>query len=168
MRPLIIPDAGPLFSLAAADVLSALLHFPVIITDVVKQETIDKGALVGASLEARRLHAFYLANRNAFEVRQTQFGSLLAMANRANPRARIRNAGELSIQSLLIELTHDPSPWEAALLFEDSWFIGHATSFPPNCRLVSTSAFLEILERLGLIASAQTALNVIRSTRSTR
>jgi hypothetical protein len=166
VRQLLIPDAGPLFSLAAADVLAALLHFSLVITDVVKTETIDKGALAGASAEAVKLHAFYQAHRARIEIRQTQFGSLLAAARRGDPRAKIRNAGELSIQSLLIELGEEPERWEAVVLFEDAWFVRHAVSLPPNCRLVGTTAFLHILEELGLIDSAEKALERVRGRRA--
>jgi hypothetical protein len=162
---LIIPDAGPLFSLAAADVLPALLHFSLIITDVVKSETIDRGRGAAASVEAAKLYAFYRANQSKIEVRATQFGALLSAARRSNPRLRMRNAGELSIQSLLIELAATPQRSEAVVLFEDAWFLRHAVSFPPNCRLLATTAFLHILDELELIDSANKALERIRGQR---
>ena len=168
MRRIIIPDAGPLFSLAAAGVLPALLHFEVVITDVVKSETIDKGGHSEASPEALAIHAFFREHRASIEVRETQFGALLAAAKRSNPKAKIRNAGELSIQSLLLELADEKGRWEAAVIFEDTWFIRNAVSFPPNCRLIGTTAFLRILEELQLIESAQEALERIRRKRQIR
>lgn len=41
-RPL-IADSGPLFSLAAGDLLDLLANFRLGITDVVKEETFDRG-----------------------------------------------------------------------------------------------------------------------------
>jgi hypothetical protein len=168
VKRLVIPDAGPLFSLAAAEVLPALLHFQLIITDVVKGETIDKGQNRGASFEALELYSFYQAHQAKIAIRQTQFGELLAAAKRNDPGRKIRNAGELSIQSLLIELAEEPEHWEAAILFEDSWFVRHAVNFPPNCRLIGTTAFLSILEKLGLIESGREALQRIRQRRPIR
>jgi hypothetical protein len=168
VKRILIADAGPLFSLAAANILPALLHFPLSITDVVKGETIDKGRLRGASPEAVALHRFYQEHRARIEIRETQFGVLLAAAKRGNPKAKTRNAGELSIQSLLIELSQGPGTWEAAVLFEDAWFTRHAVSFPPHCRLIGTTAFLRILEALGLIPSTQDALARIRQRRAIR
>src|SRR5688572_5402475 len=107
MIRILIPDAGPLFSLAAADILAVLLSFRIAITDVVKQESIDKGSLPRASIEAKRLWSFYQANSGSIELRETQFGKLLAQARAADPSIRVRNAGELSIQSLLIELREE-------------------------------------------------------------
>jgi hypothetical protein len=168
VRRLIIADAGPLFSLAAADALPALLHFPLVITDVVKSETIDKGRIAGASPEAVKLYSFYQKNQASIKIRETQFGALLAAAKRGSSRTKVRNVGELSIQSLLIELAEEPGRWEAAVLFEDAWFIRHAASFPRNCRLIGTTAFLRILERLDLIESAREALARIRRQRLIR
>ncbi|MHB1231536.1 MAG: hypothetical protein ACYCZQ_02990 [Burkholderiales bacterium] len=165
MSRILIPDAGPLFSLAAADILDVLLHFPVAITDVVKQESIDKGAAPNASIEARRLLAFYSAHANLVEVVQTQYGQLLAAAKKSNPSLDAANSGELSIQSFLIELRNAPAQTEVAVLFEDSWFIRNAIGLPQNCELVSTSAFLLILERLRLIPSAEAAKAAIKMLR---
>jgi hypothetical protein len=117
------------------------------------------------TFDEKSLHAFYQAHRARIEIRQTPFGSLLAAARRGNPRVKIRNAGELSIQSLLIELGEESEPWEAAILFEDAWFVRHAVSLPTNCRLIGTTAFLHILEQLELIGSAQKALERIRGGR---
>lgn len=58
MTPLLIADAGPLFSLAAGDLLGALEHFTLTVTDVVKEETFDRGLLPHCSAEAQRLLAF--------------------------------------------------------------------------------------------------------------
>jgi hypothetical protein len=65
-------------------------------------------------------------------------------------------------RSLLIELGEEPERWEAAILFEDAWFVRHAVSLPPNCRLVGTTAFLHVLVQLGLTDSVREALERIR------
>lgn len=166
MRRLIVQDAGPLFSLAAGDALETLLDFEFLITDVIKTETIDRGRRAGASVEARTLYNFYRHDAEQITIRETQFGGLLAAARRASPRSKFRNAGELSIQSLLIELAEDPGQWEAIVLFEDNWFVRHAVSFPPQCRPLGTSAFLTVLERLGFIDSATEVMARIQQRRN--
>ena len=59
MSRILIPDAGPLFSLAAGNLLGLLAPFRVGITDIVREETIDRGLLPAASTEAKRLLAYY-------------------------------------------------------------------------------------------------------------
>lgn len=164
---LLVPDAGPLFSFAAADLLGVLLRATLVVTDVVKQETIDRGALEGASVEAKRLFDFYNTNARAIEVRRTTIGHLLSIARQADAHATARNLGELSIQSLLIELRHAEPHVHALVVFEDAWFSRHASSMPPNCTLLSTNALLLALEREGLIPSAREAEAAIRTLRPT-
>ncbi len=164
---LLVPDAGPLFSLAAADLLPVLLRTQLVVTDVVKQETFDRGALSSASPEAVALHDFYVKHTRRIEVRATTVGNLLKLARRTDPKAKLRNAGELSIQSLLISLRSEAGGARILVLFEDAWFVRNALALPPNCTLISTSAFLRNLERSGLIKSAAAAESRIRELRPT-
>jgi hypothetical protein len=164
VRSILIPDSGPLFSLAAGDLLGLLLNFRVAITDVVKEETIDQGAMPGCSFEASRIHQFYSANAKSIEIRPTQVGHLLRLRRAADPMAQPpQNAGEISIQSLLIDLRLADQP--AVALFEDGWFLRNAASMPASCVLLSTEAFLVNAQKLGLIPSAEEARQAIAQLR---
>ncbi len=155
MTPLLlIADAGPLFSLAAGDLLGALERFSLTVTDVVKQETFDKGLLPNCSLEAQRLLAFY--NRHAAHIRvvQTQVGVHVAAQRKRDPHYKQpRNLGELSIHSYLIELRVVQPDAKPVVLFEDRWFTDNASSMPLGI-LISTEAFLHILEKSNIIKSS--------------
>jgi hypothetical protein len=59
MGRLLLPDAGPLFSFAAGELLDMLLEFELVISDVVKMETIDRSKLGSASFESISLSEFY-------------------------------------------------------------------------------------------------------------
>lgn len=165
MRQILIPDSGPLFSLAAGDLLGLLLNFQFAITDIVKEETIDRGVFSGASVEATRLHQFYLTNKKSIQIRPTQFGHTIQHLRQTSPNAPLPpNAGELSIQSLLIELSASKSPMPI-VLFEDGWFLRNAASLHGSCILVSTEIFLVNAKNLGLIPSAEDARKAISNLR---
>jgi len=129
MPTVIVPDAGPFFSLAAGDLLGILERFPLAITDVVKEETVDKGLLPGCSVEAQRLLAFYARHSRHVQVVETQVGKQLQSHRRSDPDfVQPRDLGELSIQSYLIQI-HDLNPTARPMvLFEDSWFSRSARS----------------------------------------
>ena len=165
MRPILIPDSGPLFSLAAGDLLGLLLKFQTTITDVVKEETIDRGALPGASVEAIRLHQFYVSNAKSLQTHQTQVGHGIQHLRLTSPNAPLPpNAGELSIQSLLIGLSVSKGP-KPIVLFEDGWFLRNAASLHGSCILVSTETFLVNAQNLGLSPSAEEARAAISNLR---
>lgn len=155
MGRLLLPDAGPLFSLAAGELLEVLLNFELVISDVVKQETIDRGAGKCASFEAISLADFYARHQQFIHIEPTQIGHLAGNVTK-------RHAGELSIQSLLINATPGTT---ATILFEDKWFIRNRHSFPLSCVLMTTAAFLDLLEEAGLIVSAKQAERNIRLRR---
>ena len=162
----LIPDSGPLFSLAAGDLLDLFLHFRLGITDVVKQKTIDRGAARDASVEAKRLHSFFKNHGNRITVLETQVGRDLGLLRAQKPRFKSpKNAGELSIQSLLIELQVRGVDTPPVIVFEDAWFLRHAPSLARPCVLISTQAFLVQAQSLGLIASATQAREAIAACR---
>ena len=165
MSQLLIPDAGPLFSLAAGGLLELLLHFRVVITDVVKMETIDRGLGADGSDEASSLARFYRIHQEHISVERTQVGHLIELARKQDVNAPLSNAGELSIQSLVLHLAAVKRPAQTVVLFEDGWFLRNQTSFHPSCVLLSTAGFLEAAESLGLIASAADARMAIAARR---
>ena len=168
MTRLLIPDAGPLFSLAAGNLLAVLSNFRVGLTDVVKQETIDKGHGPHASYEAKQLLKFYNAHKAHITVMPTQVGHELRKMRRANPGCALpANAGELSIQSLLIHLQLTGVSTPPVILFEDAWFLRNQRALAKPCILISTEAFLINAEKLGLIPSASSARAAISALRPT-
>jgi len=155
---LLIPDAGPLFSLAACDGLDLLAHFECAITDVVWRETAGKARAPTASREARQI-AEFLMRHPGIEIRETPLGKLTANAE------PIRNLGELSIHGLLIDLRSESPALNAVILFEDHWFTHRMAHFPSGVTLLGTAAFLIAAEQLGLLASAEKAMLDIRRRR---
>ena len=165
MTDLLVADAGPLFSLAAGDLLRVLDHFSLAVTDVVKEETFDKGLLPGCSVEAQRLIDYYNRPAANIHIIPTEVGVSLKAMRTANPAyEQPRNLGELSIQSYLIALRVTHPNANPVVLFEDGWFLRNAAALPLGT-LISTEAFLLNLERLGLIKSASDARAAIRHAR---
>ena len=166
MTRLLIPDAGPLFSLAAGNLLGLLSHFRLGITDVVKEETIDRGLGPKASSEAQRLLSFYNANAAEIEIFQTQVGRDIRALRATTPNYQApRNVGELSIQSLLIDLQLQGVRPPPVILFEDGWFLRNAQALAKPCIAISTQAFLVNAERMKLIKSAAKARDAIAACR---
>jgi hypothetical protein len=85
MSRILIPDAGPLFSLAAGDSLHLLSRFGVGISDVVREETIDRGLLPNASIEARRLLNYYNDNLANIQTFTTQVGAAIKAKRSVDP-----------------------------------------------------------------------------------
>ena len=163
---LLIPDSGPLFSLAAGGLLGVLDHFRLAITDVAKEQAIDPGARAGASAQAQALWAFYEARSASIEVFPTQVGrDLLALRTTQPGRPTPPNVGELSIQSLVIHLQVRGADEMPVILFEDAWFLRNAQALARPCIVISTQAFLINAEKLGLIPSAQAARAAISTLR---
>lgn len=158
MSRILIPDAGPLFSLAAGDLLHLLSRFRVGISDIVREETIDRGLLPNASLEAQRLLDYYNANLANIQTFTTQVGTAIKAKRAVDPDYQTpRNVGELSVQSLLIDLQLSRTEEAPVVLFEDAWFINNAPGLTKPCILLSTEAFLEYAQSKGWIESAEQA-----------
>ncbi|MFZ4626030.1 MAG: hypothetical protein ACOYNF_17565 [Rhodoferax sp.] len=166
MSRFLIPDSGPLFSLAAGNLLGLLTHFRIGITDIVRQETIDQGLQPNASAEAQSLQAYYNANANNIETFTTQVGTTINALRTANPDYQTpRNMGELSIQSLLIDWQLRRTGAPPVILFEDAWFMNHAAGLAKPCTLLSTQALLDYAQSKGWIKSAMLARQAIARCR---
>jgi hypothetical protein len=160
MVRIFIPDAGPLISLAMGDALDLLLLLSadvrLIITDVVNYEATNRSEDLD---DAKRLKDFLAVHADRIEVESTFFGKLaledLERKKKMGELATLpRDAGEISINSLVINLrTFNPGD-PTLVLMEDSWFESNVYSLPGNVHLLSTSAWLDGLQELGLIKSA--------------
>ena len=155
-----IPDAGPLISLAMGDALDLLLLLSadvrLIITDVVNYEATHRSEDLD---DAKKLKDFLSVHADRIEVESTFFGKLaledLERKKKMGEHATLpRDAGEISINSLIINLrTFNPGD-PTLVLMEDSWFESNVYSLPGNVHLLSTSAWLDGLQELGLIKSS--------------
>jgi hypothetical protein len=166
MSQLLIPDSGPLFSLAAGNLLGLLARFRVGISDIVREETIDRGFGTNPSIEAQRLLSYYTQNAAHISIFKTQVGMQIRAARALDPNYQTpRNLGELSIQSLLIDLQLNTRGTHPVILFEDAWFLKNATSLAKPYTLLSTQAFLEYAEQNHWIKSANQARQSIAKVR---
>ncbi len=164
MIVVVIPDAGPLISLARADRLDLLDRFacPILITDAVRLEILG-GRLRTADQD--RLRDWLATGGNRVRVVETAWGAAmmeifrlrekLPPGGRASvPRnPKLKDAGERSIRDLAEELAHGLSRKASGLvLFEDKGV--QRIRFGPFMRVMSTWSFAVALERMGVIDSA--------------
>ena len=157
----VIADAGPLISLAMGQALDLLLlarpGVQVVLTDVVYFEVT---ALADRYADGAEIAQFLAQNQDRIAIKETTIGKL------ALPNLRLQleqgqkvqwgeDFGELSISGFVKSArTFNPgSP--TLVLLEDDWFEENAYALPGNVHLVSTSSFLDGLERHGVIPSAQ-------------
>lgn len=157
---IVLPDAGPLISLACGDALDLLLSFindvRIVLTDVVEFEVTSRSNDLP---DARAIKDFLEKNRDRIEVMPTTVGSLaLADLKRkqqaGQPTSMPKDIGELSITGFVISL-RTANPGEPTLVIvEDDWFESNAYAVPGNVHLLSTASWLDGLEALQVIASA--------------
>lgn len=151
----LLPDAGPLITLAYADALDVLFKpgWRVALVDMVLHEvtrnqtpTSDKLAKwVKRHLKNQQLAV--LATQTCVKYRQemTQPGVL--------PQ-RKANLGELAVQETINQFALQQPPQTAVFLFEDHRIAKASFFLPEPCQKISTRAFLMFLEQKGWIASA--------------
>ncbi|MCA3000686.1 MAG: hypothetical protein ING66_17045 [Rhodocyclaceae bacterium] len=171
----VIPDAGPLISLARAAALEILLVFKddvrIVITDYVEFETTR---FKDRFPDAQRICNFISANAGRVEIQETLFGKTMKqmylmrqrfeqdaqfrasmLAINAEPPAVSRDAGELSIVSYAAELIKRPPGTPVLVLAEDDFFLNSGAATPGNTHILSTRAFLETLQTMGKIPDAR-------------
>lgn len=160
MTPLaiIVTDAGPLITLAAANALDALLlpRLPVIVPDMVRYEVIRDLSKPGAREVADWIRAHEPARvRVASTVVFEEFEVLRAV----NPQVKTRDRGEQSAAEVLSKEL-EGRDCGAILIFEDSMVRkqNFLLRLPDEVVVTSTSEFLFGLERHGLLASADAVL----------
>ena len=157
---IVIPDAGPLISLACGGALDLLFSFKeevrIVLTDVVAFESSSRSSEYA---DAKAIQDFIKLHKDRIEVLPTTIGSL-ALADLERKRAEglpahlSKDLGELSITNFIISL-RSSNPGEPTLvLIEDDWFEANAYAVPGNVHLLSTSAWLDGLEELKIIESA--------------
>jgi hypothetical protein len=160
----LLPDAGPLITLAYADALDLLFKpgWPVVLVDMVlhevtRNQTPTSGKLAqwvaAGQVVAGQVVAGQISTRTTRTFQHHQ------QMPAANPAARTANLGELAIQETmndfaLEELNTGQPQQTGAFLFEDHKIAGASFLLPDNCRKISTRAYLLFLEQQGWLVSA--------------
>jgi hypothetical protein len=143
----LLPDAGPLITLAYADALDLLLKpgWSVVMVGMVLQEVTRNETPTSARIAA-------WACENTIRILETNIYHQYTQA-RADSPVRKSNLGEFAIQEAMsgFGLTTGQT---GVFLFEDHKIARASFLLPDNCRKVSTRAFLLFLEQQGLIESA--------------
>ena len=146
----LLPDAGPLITLAYADALDLLFRpgWSVALVDMVLHEvtrnqtpTSDK---LAQWVEANKLPI--LATKTWEHYQQA------AAVGTMVPRKS--NLGELAIQETMNSFALEQPPKTGVFLFEDHKIARASFLVPCNCCKVSTRAFLLFLEQKGWLVSA--------------
>lgn len=146
----LLPDAGPLITLAYADSLDLLFRpgWSVALVDMVLREVTRNQTPTSEKL-AR------WAETHKLPVLPTRISQRFQQNLSANVVApRKSNLGELAIQEAMNNFALELPPKTGVFLFEDHKIARASFLVPDNCRKVSTRAFLLFLEQKGWLASA--------------
>lgn len=143
----LLPDAGPLITLAYADALDLVLKsgWSVALVDMVLHEVTRNETPTSGRITA------WVRDGNIPVLETTTYRRYM-QAGTDSP-VRKANLGELAIQEAMsaFGLAADQI---AVFLFEDHRIARASFLLPENCRKVSTRAFLAFMEEQGLIDSA--------------
>lgn len=145
----LLPDAGPLITLAYADALDALFEpgWTVMLVDMVLHEVTRNQTPTSAKLAA-------WAKATRIPVLPTKTCVHFKLADAAGGAARKNKLGELAIQESMNEFALMVPPRTGVFMFEDHKIARTSFLVPDNCRKISTRAFLIFLEQKGWIPSA--------------
>lgn len=146
----LLPDAGPLITLAYAEALDVLLlpGWSVRIVDMVLHE-VTRNETPTRTVISQWIshHALPIISTNTFEHHLQQL-------SKTPKTVRTANLGEVAIQEVMNRHALDESPSTGVFLFEDHRIASASFLLPDNCRKVSTRAFLSFLEETHAIESA--------------
>ena len=154
----LLPDAGPLITLAYAGALHLLFKpgWRVAVVDMVLHEVTRSQTPTSNQLTAWvASHKLAVLPTQTFaryqEAAQAAAAAVPASFASAPKKA---NLGELAVQETINRFALQQPPQHAVLLFEDHRVARTSFYLPEHCQKVSTRAFLVFLERKGWIASA--------------
>ena len=178
---LVIPDSGPLISLAKIDRLDILqcLQCPVVVIDTVKIEILE-GPTDAPDVEV--LKQWFEDGKNRIRIQDTTYGhfvkqnrellkqnqELLAMIpekqdSKTGMRLRMKNSGEFSIKELSDTMSLTMSDEDTILvLFENNDV--REMHFRDNVHLISNWSYIQSLENFGMIPSAADIFDKIEKT----
>lgn len=144
----LLPDAGPLITLAYADALDVLFkpRWSVMLVDMVLHEVTRNQTPTSNKLAkwAKSKKLPIVPTKTFQHYQRTQGGTA----------SRKSNLGELAIQEAMNAFAIEQPPKTGVFLFEDHKIARASFLVPDSCRKVSTRAFLIFLEEKGWIDSA--------------
>ena len=145
----LLPDAGPLITLAYADALDVFLKpgWDVMLVDMVLHE-VTRNQTPTSSRIANWIAATHTA------ILPTRTFAHFKQASAGGAAARKSNLGEWAIQETMSDFALMTPPKNGVFLFEDHKIARASFLVPDRCQKVSTRAFLIFLEQKGLIQSA--------------
>ena len=158
---LVIPDAGPLISLATADRLDLLDQFavPVVVLDVVKAECLFK-AWPGRD----NLERWFGSNDRQIEIISTPIFALYMQATRdeqsKNRGEAKRGLGDAAISWFVANASADSGPNATTLILTEDAALGDSR-LGRDVHILSTRAFLKTLQNLRVIGSARSIIEDI-------
>jgi hypothetical protein len=146
----LLPDAGPLITLAHADALDLLFKpgWAVQLVDMVLHEVTRN-----ATPTSERL-GHWARERQVHVLTTRTFEHHHRAAATAAPAPKTSNLGELAIQEVMTAFALATPSTQGVFLFEDHKIARASFMLPHGCQKVSTRAFLLFLEEQGLIESA--------------
>jgi hypothetical protein len=179
---LVLPDTGPLITLAHADALDALLvfdpdHVQLVITDMVQFEATRQRT---THADAQRIVDFIQKYAGRVAIEQTSFGQMAISAAQTYEHYRdseqVRNfyaerkmtapaplahdSGELSINSYVTKLIGQPPGQPCLVIAEDDFFLRSTPgALPGNAHIISTARLLAKIEELDPRFSARKVLD---------
>ena len=144
----LLPDAGPLITLAYADALDVLFkpRWSVMLVDMVLHEVTRNQTPTSKKL------AKWAKSKKVSVVPTKTFQHYQRMLAETPPRKA--NLGELAIQEAMNDFALAQPPKTGVFLFEDHKIARASFHVPDNCRKISTRAFLIFLEEKGWLDSA--------------
>ncbi|MBK8133561.1 MAG: hypothetical protein IPK48_12965 [Gammaproteobacteria bacterium] len=146
----LLPDAGPLITLAYADALDLLCKpsWPIVLVDRVLHE-VTRNQTPASEKLARWADDSKIAigATRTFRHYQQTFAAGTATGRQSN-------LGELAIQETMNDFALDQPQKTGVFLFEDHKIARASFFVPDNCRKISTRAFLIFLEQKGWLESA--------------
>jgi len=149
---ILIPDAGPLITLAYAHALDVLIApgWPVWIVDMVQHEVTRNHTPT-----SERIGRWIIDNANRM-VRTALFDHYLSGTAGQGSMRKPSNLGELAAQEAMNSLATTSVATRVVFLFEDHRIARASFVLPAQCTKISTRAYLQFLEQTGHIASART------------
>jgi hypothetical protein len=147
---LLLPDAGPLITLAYADALDLMFKpgWAVCIVDMVLHEVTRNRTPTSESLASWvQANSVQLVSTKTYShYRQVQAEGTVSQKK--------SNLGEIAIQEAMNDFALTQPQCTGVFLFEDHRIARTSFLVPGNCRKVSTRAFLLFLEQEGWLESA--------------
>ena len=146
----VLPDAGPLITLAYANALDLLLKpgWPVQIVDMVLHEVTRN-----ATPTSEKIRLWVEQQSTPIVATRAYQHYQAAQVSGVTPPSKA-NLGEIAIQEAMHALALTSPATTGVFLFEDHKIARVSFLLPANCRKISTRAWLLFLEEKGWIASA--------------